>query len=228
MKVSISKFMHPDYHGPWYCLNKSAGKLRGNVTFNVSEPHTGNPVPVQIPDTFLAIDLLEKATKQQLSDSADFRQALDRRLLVLVDEDEALEINSRAGANTERRRLQRRRETSAAMQSASYGGVSGATALVDETGEEAEATANELAGIHPRLWGVAEKVREEGEIGVINSLRAVVDDLSIKDLRYARKVAREEEFSKLGKYAGAQLRKRKEGGRTGGTSRRRRRAAATA
>lgn len=218
MKKTIGDFSHPDYHGPWYCINKTSGRLRGLVLFNVAEPHTGNPVPVSVDDTFLAINLLDKATKQQLSESADLRTALERGMLVLVDEEEALDINSRAGASSERRRIKREQERASAIQSASYGGASGAVQLgTDESGESGE-----LVGIHPRLWNLAEKVRADDEITVINSLRAVIDELTAKDLRYARKIAREEDLSKLFRYATSQIRKRK----AGGSKTRRREAAA--
>ena len=211
MKMSITELAHPDYHGPAYVLNKSSGKLRGNVVFNVTDEGMGSVIPVTVPDTFLAIDLAARATKDQLVKSHDFRQALNRGLLVLVDEEEGEEINNRPGAAQEQRRLRKNQEMSEAIRSASAGAASDATlpknapepALGDVVGSA------ELEGIHPRIWAIESKIGEEGEIGVINMIRAIVGDLSLKDLRYVLGVAKAGNHKKLGRYASNQIRKKK-------------------
>ena len=204
MRMSMTEISHPDYHGPIFVLNKSTGKLRGTVVFNVTDQASSQAVPVGVADTFLAINLLDKVMKKQLTESLDFRQAISRGLLRLIDETEANEINSRAGARQEFARLQKRRDVDNIVQSASYGGASEASAL-----QEGDAGESELSGIHPRLWGLAEKIHQNGEITIINQMRAVVGELSIKDFRYAKGVATSEGYGKLGKYANSQIRKKK-------------------
>ena len=212
MRMTVTQIANPDYHGAIHVVNKSSGPLRGNVVFNVADEGTKQPVPVRVPDTFLAVDLLEMATKKQITESQDFRQSLNRGLLVLIDETEALEINSRPGSRQERERLRKSRELVEVMQSASYGSASEATPLPQSAPVPAAGDvvgSRDLEGIHPRLWGLDAKIGENGEVGVINIMRAVVDELSLKDLRYALGLAKAGNHRKLGSYASSQLRKRK-------------------
>ena len=86
MKMSLAEVLHRDYDGPINVRNATSGKRRGRVLFNVAEAGTGQPVPIQVDDTFLPKDLLDDATKKQLTESRDFRRAINRRFLELIDE----------------------------------------------------------------------------------------------------------------------------------------------
>lgn len=65
----------------------------------------GNNIVVQVPVTWIAIDLTTQATKQALCTSPTFRQMLARKLLQLITEDQAMEIMNSSDAQKEADRL---------------------------------------------------------------------------------------------------------------------------
>lgn len=74
-----------------WVVNKTRGENRSRVIFSVPKTRGQGQDLIEVPNTWLPVDLTQQITKRQLMESSDFRTALNAGLLVLIDEKEAQE-----------------------------------------------------------------------------------------------------------------------------------------
>lgn len=88
-----------------WVLNNSNPK--GNVNMTMSDGQ-GNNIVVQVPVTFIPVDLTTQATKQGIISSPTFRRMIAAQMLTLITEEEALRLMGLEGASKEAERLYNR------------------------------------------------------------------------------------------------------------------------
>lgn len=192
MRLTISDLLKPGMeHSPVYVINKTRGDYRGPVIFTAPRLNGRGVDTVRVPDTYLPTNLLDYVPRGQLMESTDFRGALNQQLLWLIDEAEALEIMSKPGAKEEVERLNKLNSKLA----------SGVSSVIGATHAEALQESDSEEGLNKRMKSLLQRIGEEGVVNVINSLRAIEDDLSKEDLSYLITFAEERGFQKLKKYA---------------------------
>lgn len=76
-----------------WVLNTSTGNMRGTVQFQVLN-NRGTHVHVEVPYTFVAINLADTSAPENILNSDAFRRAVNRRLLTIVTPEYAEELNS--------------------------------------------------------------------------------------------------------------------------------------
>ena len=201
---------------PVWVVNRSSGNNRGPVMFGVVEKDTANMIMITVPDTFLPINLVELADSTQLKSSHNLREAVESGLLRLVKSDEAKRLLSMPGAKKELRRL------------GSYNLVQEATTTKRmaevEVGDEfdqvlpeehREAIAKQEAKeggkqkrFHKRVERVAATIANEDEVDLINMLRAILDELKIRDLKQIGNIAQRHGKKRMYKWARSRIRQR--------------------
>lgn len=83
-----------------WVLNTSIGKIRGTVQFQVLN-NQGNHVHIEIPYTFVAVNLTEFSSASNILNADAFRRAVGRRLLTIVTPEYARKLNSSKMAQAE-------------------------------------------------------------------------------------------------------------------------------
>ncbi len=88
-----------------WVVNKTRGENRSRVIFSVPKTRGQGQDLIEVPNTWLPVDLTQQITKRQLMESSDFRTALNAGLLVLIDDEEAQEALQDEDATEELARL---------------------------------------------------------------------------------------------------------------------------
>lgn len=87
-----------------WVVNKTAGENRSQIIFVIPTGQRQQEL-VQIPNTWIPVDLTEQVTKRQLMESTDFRRSLRNGLLDLISDEDAEEILATEDARAEMKRL---------------------------------------------------------------------------------------------------------------------------
>ncbi len=171
--------------------NTTKGKKRGLVLMRVFEGNSGEYSTIIVPETFLPIDLVTKATRKQILQSTDFRGALQKGLLTLMTEEDALEALDRPGVTEELERLQRDDERSKNYSSSIYG-ESAPIPQAPKLQENQDGSVTlKNSNLNPRVFGAEITLNENGEVALINRLRAVEGELTQSDFSHLLKLAKE-------------------------------------
>jgi hypothetical protein len=88
---------------PIYVRNKT--KPRGRVDITFADPGTRRVISVTVPRTLLPICISEEVPSEAIANSTDFRRFLGKRILELVDPEDAEELLSSSDAQEELRAL---------------------------------------------------------------------------------------------------------------------------
>jgi len=106
MQLSIRDLEDDLDRGSIWCLNttEQAGK-RSQLLFVVPKIHGQGLDVVEVPMTFIPIDLTLQVNKKQLLESSEFRRTVASSLIVLVDDTEAGLRMKKAGVKEEIERL---------------------------------------------------------------------------------------------------------------------------
>lgn len=100
--MNLQQALNPaNPNDPFWILNESKGESRGPVIFNIERQGTNQRDTVIIADTWLPINLLQYVSRNQLSDSANFRNAINTGIIRHISDEEAQRILSRKGAKEE-------------------------------------------------------------------------------------------------------------------------------
>ena len=83
-----------------WVLNTSTGNMRGTVQFQVLNGQ-GTHVHIEVPYTFVAINLADNSAPENILSSDAFRRAVNRRLLTIVSPEYAMQLNSTPDAQLE-------------------------------------------------------------------------------------------------------------------------------
>lgn len=202
MKLSIADISKSSYEENIYVINTSSGKTRGSVVFNCHKQDGRNIDTITIPDTFLPIDLIDFVSKKQVLESSDFKNAVRKGLLTLIDVAEAKEIESQPGAKEERDRINDVYKNIDLINSGAYGDGS-EVVTVHETGNKSSNALN------LRMQSILENADTSGEVVTMNSLRSIVNDLTIKDLRHIRTFAKNNRMRNLFEFSNGEVKRRK-------------------
>lgn len=187
MILTFTHISKPEYKGkPVYVLNKSKGSNRGPVTFTCPKSNGGGVDSVFVPDTWLPSNLIEQMPWERLIDSMGFRRAVTAKILVIIDEEEALQLLASEGADEELRRV-----------NAQHG--------IEDDEEENIAsdgvTEGDLNLAQAKVLTLLNKVEEQGETSVINSLRTIRDELNNSNLKEIFMFAKQHGYKALMKWA---------------------------
>ena len=195
--LSISDLEKEGPKDPIWCLNTSANSEAGQA----GEIHVGIPKqngtkidPLFIPKTWLPQELTLQIPKAQLIDSSEFRQAINKGLITLIDASSAQVILRQEGAAEEKKRLDdlRRhiRQAGAAKTIASSGSEitmisGGEEEKVKPLGAGGEATSDDDSGLTPGFAMFAERLRDMDDVNALNAIRSR-RKFSGKELRYLK------------------------------------------
>ena len=210
---------------PVWVLNKTGGTNRGPVMFGVVEKNSTDMNMITVPDTFIPINLVEYAERDQLEQSRNLREAVELGLLELVQDDAAQKILSMPGARREIKRISRRIISSEMKPSARMAESARSEEAADavrsisrdirrqmatQEGNEAESKGRQAKRFHKRVERVEATVGTEDEVDLINMLRAVLDELKIRDLKRVAVLAKRAGKGKILKWARSRLRERRD------------------
>lgn len=192
MKLTLNDVISKKITNIW-AINNTRGKDRSTIVLSVPSA-TGNSVePVVVPSTFLPINLTGYVSHKQLIDSSNFRRAITKGLIQLVDEEEANELLGREGATEEKARL-------AALDAAIDNLIPKTVVdLTDNTGEDA--ILHDSSGVNVGVVVAINSLADDGELVVINSLRSM-GELTEVDYKYVAESS--SGFPKLAAWAKAQ------------------------
>jgi len=186
MKLTINEISQPDFEfKPVWVLNKSRGRNRGVILIGCPKVRgSGDADQIRIPNTFLPTDMTTSVPRDQLLASSDFRQAVTKGLIELIDDSEAKAILSKPGASEELTKLSRpQHEVSA------------------ERIEEELANPIKTAKVQVLL----SRIGELGEVGVINTLRTMEEDIDVGEYTGIKAEALTKGFKRLVKYVDNRL-----------------------
>lgn len=188
MRLSITDIARPEHdHTPVWVLNKSRGDTRGPILFTCPRKGTNDVNCVRVPDTFIPINVLDHIPKDQLLDSVDFRNALNKGLIVIIDELEAREILSKPGVDQEIDRLNQQQSK-----------INTAHAAI---GADIINTEEPTTRVHRKVEQILNQVGDTGEVGAINQFRNIQDDIELEDLEYIMTYASKRGLKNIKKYA---------------------------
>lgn len=202
MKLSISDISSESYKGSIFVLNTTRGDERGPVVFNCYKLNGRGVDTVTIPCTFLPTNLINYVTKEQILESSDFKNAIRRGFLCIIDEKEAEELESQPGAQEERIRVQNEEAEKINISRSLLGENS------DIQPPQSQASQNK-SGINPKVEAILSNHSDNGNVATLNSLRNISPDLSIRDLRYIRDFAKQNRIKNVFLYARDLIKARK-------------------
>ena len=191
--------------------NTTKGSSRGQVVFRVYD-RAGGSTSVNVPDTWLPIDLTEMASREQLLSSSDFRGAIRNGMLVLLKEKQAQELMAKRGATDEVQRvrnLSQEVDNERSTRLAQFMDATNSDVLPqgEDTSEAQQRIANAQARskLHQRIQTAEDVLLEQGEMAVVNRLRPVEGELSALDFIHLRELAEKTGSPDLKDYAQERL-----------------------
>ena len=156
-----------DNNKPVYVINNS--NPRGVIVISIVHPATGNVTPITIPVTWIPICVTDIVPRKHLRDSLDFRGALRKNMLRLVDPDRARKVLATQEAKEEQKRLNE----------SDYAATEGLNPKPVTAEGETEA-------INPRVMDIVIRLTSK-DIGVseaLNRLKSLFTTLTKQDLSY--------------------------------------------
>lgn len=121
--------------GPVWVLNNTRDSLEGKVVISVPKRNGNGYDIIRVPRSFAPFDLTQQAPRAQLIDSADFRKALNTRLIRLVTAEYAAVLLNTEEAKEEITRL-RNEENKAKMALKKAGVVEDTTSGVGDDDDD--------------------------------------------------------------------------------------------
>lgn len=172
-----------------WVLNSTRDKnADGPVIFTVSN-ETGQGVStVEIPLTWIPLDLTNQVSKSQLMSSSYFKRAVNRGLLRLIDEDSASQILNQPGADEEIEKINDlRRQVGASLTSMNVTNEMGDIASKTQMSPQNTYAGTETSDVNPTVFQLMMDATENPDIKdiqLINSLRTIRTKLTDKDFRF--------------------------------------------
>jgi hypothetical protein len=182
--ITLGQLEKSDSSSVWV-LNNSNPKGNVNIMMNDGQ---GTSMVVQIPPTWIPIDLTTQATKSAITNSPNFRRLLSTGMLVLVDDEVAAATMAQTDAGKEGRRV--------------YSRVQDMVGALDALPKEAQRAAAEgngsVSGMAMQLC-VATDLEEDQ---VMTTVQGNLSSMTDADLRY---IAENSRFPRVKEYAAQQL-----------------------
>jgi hypothetical protein len=170
-----------------------------------------NGVAVHVPKTFVAINLTEQVSKQYLLDSENFRRAVGRGGITLIDSATAARINNAEGASEEVERVRNITQHVGVMESQqTLTGKTDASRIgvgIDKRGVTVVDPRNQSETeerVSAKVLAIVSDTAE-GEMGIINRLRSIREELTAIDANYIIREGRARKLKKLEKSGRAIL-----------------------
>ena len=202
MKLSIAEISSPKYTSSnIFVLNTTKGEEKGPVVFNCPKLNGRGIDTITVPDTFLPTNLINFTSKSQVLESSDFKSAVRRKFLTIIDEEEAIEIESLPGAKEERNRIDNHQLEVDNLTRSMLGEDTEVAAM---TTQQTTPNKNEVS---PKIKSILENYEENGAVATLNSLRTIESDLNTDDLRYIKKFAKKHRIKNVFIYAKELLKK---------------------
>lgn len=196
--LTLNDLLRQDSNEEIWVLNTTQGATRGNVLFPVPNATGTDLDNVVIFNSFVPQCLTNQVTRKQLLESAQFKRAVNRGLLKLVSVEHANVLLQEPGAREEADKV-RKMDINSASSEAQFG-------LGPEAQEQAEKARE---GVSMPVTQFAELMDQNSDMEALNTLRSL-GDLTLKDYRYVLKIAKEVNYSEVGKYCAAKLKAIKE------------------
>ncbi len=186
-----------------YCLNATKERKRGLVFFSVPRAGGSGLETVTVAATYIPVELTAQASRDQLLASSDFRKALSKRDIVLVNSDDAINfLKTDPGAQIELERLQNSHEHMRNIMKATDIEDLPETNIVDPALQEtsnlaldnAQLTSDDgrINGVLASVIHLVENLREtRADQEAINSVRSL-GEISPSDYKYMYKNAPED------------------------------------
>lgn len=181
--ITITDLERGNPKDPIWVLNTSAAseaEQSGEIHIGIPKQNGSKIDPLFIPQTWLPQELTLQIPRNQLLESSEFRQAINKQLLTLIDEASAQEILSQEGAEEEQSRLRElRRHIRAAGAAKTL--TTSSTEITMLTGTEKETVANPGAAeaasdvaptLTPGFTMFAERLRDMDDVNALNAIRS--------------------------------------------------------
>lgn len=188
-------------NGPIYVLNITSGSNRSNVLFTVPKPNGAGLDTVEVPATFIPINLTEQVARRQLLISSEFRRAIARKMIELITDEEAEDRLAEDGVDEELERLSN--VLNAAKSSREQTALEGAK-IKDPSlsSSETDVVDTKIDGVGAGVVGYMEALKsgESDEITTLNSLRSL-GVLEAADYRWVAATAEENKWVRISRWA---------------------------
>ena len=196
MQLTIVDLEHPERkYEPIWVVNTLQGEKRGTLIMNVQDG-MGNPLQITVPDTFLPINLTERAPREGILKSTDFRIALSNRYMRAIDDEEAKIILGQDGSQEEEERLFNRDSEINAQIAETFGTPPQGAVSDPRNIQQQPQMATELR-VSPKIVYLVENMEENGEIHAINRLRSLLDSVTPEDWAHVKAEAKKLGYDKL-------------------------------
>ena len=180
-RLSFRELMKQDAHDPIWVVNQLSGPNKGPLLLNMMDA-TNTTINIRVDATFVPIDLCEKAEREAILRSQDFRKAVDKGILRIINQEEAEKLLGTDEAEAELGRLRSGRQHAQAMQHDNYGDP----ATNDDQVSESVKVILNIGG---------------GEAQIASKLRLLDHQMRDADYMYIAKRAKAENQSALIKFA---------------------------
>lgn len=201
--LSIAQVERSEEPDVW-CLNTSHGDTHGEIMFQC-QGRGNNTISVMVPMTFVAINLTDQIAKTYLLDSENFRRAVSRGGITLIDSAMAEKINATSGASEEIARVKSMAVNVGVLESIDT--ITGSrTKLAKSDNDTKPNVRQRTASASAAVEKVSAKVQaimidDQSEMSKINRLRTIRGELTSTDAVYIRQAAERKGWTKLVKAA---------------------------
>ena len=163
--------------GPIFVLNNTSGTNRSQIVFTVPKSNGVGLDNVEVSATFIPLNLLEQVSRRQLLSSSEFRRAVSRKYIVLLDTEYAKVLLAEEGVAEEQQRLENLHNAqTAALEN---GALQGNPAMPDDDGMK-------LNGVTAGVVAAVERLGvESDETLALNTFRAL-GALEVADYKFIR------------------------------------------
>lgn len=201
-EISITEVENQPSSFPIFALNSSAESTigqPGQILLSIPKQNGTKSDPLRIPQTWLPVELTKQIPRAQLISSAEFRQAIENRLITLISPVDAKKLEQQEGANGERARVsatQSHLRVASAARSISDSGaeISRVDGNTDNNTEDLDAginvaqkaaagVENTADGLTPSFQMWADRLTMQPDTEALNSMR-VKGTFNRKELRY--------------------------------------------
>lgn len=180
-----------------YLLNTTKGDRRGPIHMSVPKLSGSGSTAINIPLTWIPVDILDQCAVEQLIKSSDFRRMVSFGVITIVSEEDQEKIMKRPGATEEKAKVRDRMMYGNAM---AQNNALEPEVSVHKNEEGLAYVDDEDDTISMRTRTIMEDAKSKDEMSVINTLRNFEDEMNEDEWQFVMAGAKKLKYRKLVKY----------------------------
>ena len=198
-RMSIAEFERSGDSSELWVLNTSSGNFAGAISFTAHDD-SGEARGLEVPYTFVAINLAERMAPDRILRSTDFRRAVSRGFITIIKPERARLQNSGTAARLELNKISQGISVGVAESAETMGGVqSHAQQISVSSGSNINGGTEQVAPenmVDTRIQRVMldENISEDEKL---NFLRSNRDSIKLVDALYVRRCATADDADEL-------------------------------